>query len=67
MSKTMTWAYEMPEQMRNVRDELRADGIPAESLYIDEASKTIKVMVAEASQPGIVEILQRHGLKQGAS
>jgi hypothetical protein len=67
MSKTMTWAYDTAEQMRNVKDELQSDGIPSENVFIDEEGRKIKVMVAEASQPGIVEILERHGLKPAAS
>jgi hypothetical protein len=33
-----------------------------ENVFVDEAGKVIKVIVAKAAQPEIAEILGRHGL-----
>lgn len=62
MIRTLTGAYSSIEQARNVEDELRSSGMPREKIYIDEESKTIKVMIPDATVPGVLAILERHCL-----
>jgi hypothetical protein len=64
MGKTLTWRYDEIEQAKNVSDELLAAGVPAECLYIDEPKKSIKIIIAEDSKPGVLEILRTHGLTE---
>jgi hypothetical protein len=62
MNNTSTWRFETLDQARNAKDDLRGTGIPMENVFVDEAGKVIKVIVAKAAQPEIAEILGRHGL-----
>jgi hypothetical protein len=62
MSTTVTGNFESNDQMRNVKDDLVASGIPAEKIYVDETARTIKVIMPVATRPTIVEIFERHGL-----
>ena len=62
MSNTVTARFESNDQATNAEDELRSSGIPSEKIYVDKAAKTIKVLIPEATRPGVIEILQRHRL-----
>jgi hypothetical protein len=64
MSDTVTGSYRSADQIRNVEDDLRASGLPRENLFIDEPAKKIRIIIAQPSKPGIVEILERHGLTE---
>ena len=62
MNETVTASYTSIDQARNAEEELIADGMPREKIYIDEATKKIRVITPQASRPGIVELLAKHGL-----
>jgi hypothetical protein len=64
VSKTVTGSYASADQVRNVKDDLVSSGIPSENVYVDESTKTIKVIMPKATQPSIVEIFERHGLSR---
>lgn len=64
MYPTMTWHYETSEQMRNVRDELRAAGMPMENLYVDDDLRQVKVTAPDSIRSGALAILERHGLQR---
>ena len=60
MSKTVTAAYGTPDAARNARDELLADGIDREKIFFDASRAELKVMIPDAIEPEITEILNRH-------
>lgn len=60
MTKTVTATYGSLDTCRNAKDDLVGTGIPQEKIFVDEASKAVKVIVPEPSQPEIFEILNRH-------
>lgn len=60
MSKTITATYDSAEALTNAANELVADGLPSEELYRDDERTQLKVMVPEAIESGVVEILKRH-------
>jgi hypothetical protein len=60
MTKTVTAAYASPDAARNARDELLADGIDREKVYLDTARSEVKVMIPDAIEREITEILNRH-------
>lgn len=64
MYPTMTWHYETPAQMRNVKDELRSAGLPMESLYVDDDLRQVKVTAPDSIRAGAMAILERHGLQR---
>ena len=64
MNHTLTWHFGSPDQARNVKDDLRAIGIPMENLYIDTATDSIKIITPQSAKPAVVEILERHGLTE---
>ncbi|MBY4677112.1 hypothetical protein [Marinobacterium arenosum] len=60
MTKTVTGTYESADQIKNARDDLIVTGIPQEQIFVDEDNLQIKVMIADATEPEIEEILKRH-------
>lgn len=60
MSKTITATYDSAEALTNAINELVADGLPSEELYRDDEKTQLKVMVPEAIEAGVVEIMNRH-------
>jgi hypothetical protein len=64
MYPTMTWHYETPAQMRNVKDELRSSGLPMENLFVDDDLQQLKVTAPDSIRPGAVAIMERHGLQR---
>ena len=64
MYPTMTWHYETPTQMRNVRDELRSVGLPMENLYVDDDLRQLKVTAPDSIRQGAMAIIERHGLQR---
>jgi hypothetical protein len=61
MFKTITATYDSETTLTNVVDDLINDGLPREKMFSDNKLLQIKVMVPEASESGINEILKRHG------
>ena len=65
MTKTITGIYDSPAKVMNAMDDLLATGIDREKVYVDEENETqIKVMVPEAIDREITEILERHNPKE---
>lgn len=62
MSRTVAGTYESNEQLRNVREELDAKGIPGEKVTIDEDNNLIKVVTADPTAREVEEIFQKLGL-----
>ena len=62
MNITSTWHYETLDQARNAEDHLRSSGIPTENIFVDEAGDSMMIIIAEAAQPEVLEILGQHGL-----
>ncbi len=60
MTKTVTASYSTPDAARNARDELLADGIDREKIFLDTSKAELKVMIPDAIEPEITEILNRH-------
>ncbi len=60
MTITVTGSYDSAFQIRNTREDLIATGIPQEQIYVDEESRQLKVMIADATEPEVEEILRRH-------
>ncbi len=60
MTKTVTGTYQSAGQIRNVREDLIATGIPQEQIYVDEENLEIKVIIADETEPEIEDILKRH-------
>lgn len=60
MTKTVTGTYESTDQIKNARDDLIATGVPQEQIFVDEDNLQIKVMIADATEPEIEDILKRH-------
>lgn len=60
MLKTITATYDSETTLTNVVDDLINDGLPREKVFSDESMLQIKVMIPEASESGICEILNRH-------
>ena len=64
MSHLLTWHFGSLDQARNVQDDLRGLGLPIENYHLEPDRGQLRIIVAEPSLPGIVEILQRHGLTE---
>lgn len=60
MFKTITATYDSETTIANVVDDLINDGLPREKVFIDKTLLQIKVMIPEASESGINEILKQH-------
>lgn len=60
MEKTVTATYESKDAVRNVVDELLGIGIPQGKFYAEKDKNQIKVIIPEASESVIVELLKRH-------
>ncbi len=61
MNHAVTAVCQSKEQLRNVEDELRSSGVPSENIFVDESACQIKIMIAEATKPGVIEMIERHG------
>jgi len=60
MSKIVVAVYASPDQVKNAVDDLISIGIPGENIRTDDAKQRLEVVVADAAQPEIAEILERH-------
>ncbi|QID19100.1 hypothetical protein G3580_16640 [Nitrogeniibacter mangrovi] len=58
--KTVTAAYSTADAARNAMDELLADGIDREKIFLDTAKAEVKVMIPDTIEREIAEILNRH-------
>jgi len=60
MTKTVTGTYESTTQIKNVKNDLIAIGIPQEQIFVDEENQQIKVRIANDTEPEIQEIFKQH-------
>lgn len=60
MTTTITATYSNTTALANVVDELVNDGLPREKVYSDEEKKQIKVIVHDAIEGSVTEVLKRH-------
>lgn len=60
MIETTTAGYASSTNLKNVVDDLVSTGIPREKIRVDESKSQVQVSVADAAEPEIMEILQRH-------
>ena len=60
MTRTLTADFLSRDAARNAMDELLADGIDREKIFLDPESSQLKVMVPEITAREITEILNRH-------
>jgi hypothetical protein len=61
MAKVIVAVYDTSDQVTNVVDDLVSTGIPRERIRVDEHKPRVEVVVvADAAQPEIAEILERH-------
>lgn len=60
MTQTLTAAYPDRLKARNAFDELVADGLPRESLFLDEERGEVKVIIPDEGRREVEEVLDRH-------
>ncbi len=60
MTKTIFAAYKESAAVKNVLDDLINHGIDREKIYADEEAKEVRVMIHEAMEAEVREILNRH-------
>ncbi|MEN8174249.1 MAG: hypothetical protein ABFS23_00710 [Pseudomonadota bacterium] len=60
MAETITATYDTKDKAKNAVDDLIATGIDREKVFLDEDALQVKVMVPNAIEGEITEILQRH-------
>ena len=60
MTMVVTGTYESEIQLKNTREELIANGVPQEQIYIGDDKLMIKVMIANDTEPEIEMILKKH-------
>jgi len=60
MTRTLTATYGNTTALANVVDELVNGGLERDKIYRDEDKKQVKVIIPDAIEPGITEILRRH-------
>ncbi|MDR5866698.1 hypothetical protein [Halomonas koreensis] len=60
MTQTLTAAYPDRLKARNALDELVADGLPRESLFLDEERGEVKVIIPDEGRREVEEVLGRH-------
>ncbi len=63
MTMTVTGTYESSAHIRNAREDLIANGIPQEQIFVDEENLQVKVMIADVTEPEIEKILKGHNAK----
>jgi len=60
MTETISATYDSNTQAKNAVDDLVSTGIPRESIFLVKETNQVKVIMADATEGEIVEILQRH-------
>ena len=58
--KIITGQYELLRQAKNAHEDLIDSGIPAEKSYLDREKFSVKVMMPDATEAEVREILGRH-------
>ena len=64
MTEEVIAIYEDAGAIKNVEDDLRALGIPSETIHPDADNRRIRVVVPEATRSEIMEVLNRHQPKE---
>ena len=64
MTQLLTRHFDTRDQARNAQDELRAVGIPIENYQVEPDQHQVRIIAPEATLPGVIEILKRHGLRE---
>ena len=60
MSEQVTATYGDAIAIKNVEDDLRALGIPSETIFVDADNRKIRVKTPDATRDEILEVLKRH-------
>jgi len=60
MTEIITAIYDSLITVANVVDDLASTGIPSEKIRIHESKPQVQVLLADAVEPEIKEILRRH-------
>ncbi|WP_405238021.1 hypothetical protein [Lentisalinibacter orientalis] len=60
MTEEVTATYGDATPVKNVEEDLRALGIPSETIYVDRDNRKIRVKTAESTKAEIMEVLKRH-------
>jgi hypothetical protein len=60
MTKTLFAAYKEVDAVKNSLDDLINHGIDREKIFADEDSMEVRVMIHEAMEAEVNEILNRH-------
>ncbi|MCW8906653.1 MAG: hypothetical protein OQL28_05345 [Sedimenticola sp.] len=60
MTTTITGAFSSIDTIRNTMQDLIACGIDREKIYADHEHSEIKVMIPDAIEREVTEIMQRH-------
>ena len=60
MTAAVVATYKNIRAITNVEDDLLSTGIPIEKIKVDREHRKIRVMVPDATQAEIMEILNRH-------
>lgn len=60
MTRTITATFGSKAAVDNVFDDLINDGLPRESIYLDDTAMQVKVMVSGATEREVSAILTRH-------
>lgn len=60
MTRTVTGDFGSEDAMKNAMDDLISNGIPREEVFMDNEHMQLKVMVPDAIEASVAEILRRH-------
>lgn len=60
MTTTITGAFSSIDTIRNTMEDLIACGIDREKIYADNEHTELKVMIPDAIEREVTEIMQRH-------
>lgn len=63
MTRTVIGTYKNETQLKNIKEELIAKGIPREKFFQDKAKQIFAVDVPAVSAPEIKELFEREGLE----
>jgi hypothetical protein len=60
MTEEVVATYGDALAIKNAEDDLRALGIPSETIFVDPDNRKIRVKTPEATKDEILEVLNRH-------
>ena len=60
MAKTVTGVYDSADTVHNAVDDLISTGFDREKVFANEENKEVKVMIPDAAEREVKEILNRH-------